>query len=137
MRQIHIFYNQAINWHDIVPVFLKIYTDLQEICSICSQNCFFIVSEQFYYRNNFVNFSKMALLSPCMKFENFSGQKDSFKALWKWQLEKIFIAYPRVHQTQDLCRKKCKKGIFYKSPHGYWKNSFLLGLYESLECLKG
>ena len=32
--------NQAINWHYIVPVFLKIYTNLQEICSICSQNCF-------------------------------------------------------------------------------------------------
>ena len=33
MGQIHTFYNQAIIWHEIVPVFLKIYADLQEICS--------------------------------------------------------------------------------------------------------
>ena len=39
-RQIHMFYNQAIIWHDIVWVFLKIYTDLQEIYNFCSQNCF-------------------------------------------------------------------------------------------------
>ena len=38
-----------LKWH--VIVFLKIYSDLQEICSICSQNCL-IVSEQFYYRND-------------------------------------------------------------------------------------
>ena len=35
------------SWHDIVPVFLKSYTDLQEICSIC-----LLVSEKFYYINN-------------------------------------------------------------------------------------
>ena len=35
MRQIHIFYNQAIIWHDIAPVCIS-----EEICSICLQNCF-------------------------------------------------------------------------------------------------
>ena len=29
----------------LVPVFLKIYTDLQEICSICSQNCYCFYSK--------------------------------------------------------------------------------------------
>ena len=40
MRLIYYFDTWAIIWHGIVPVFLKICTDLQEICSICSQNCF-------------------------------------------------------------------------------------------------
>ena len=31
------------------------------------------------------NFSKMALLNPCMKFQFFFGQKHSFEALGKWQ----------------------------------------------------
>ena len=39
-----------LTWH--CPIFLKICTDLQEICSICSQNCFcfdfHISAEQFY-----------------------------------------------------------------------------------------
>ena len=39
MRQIHIFYNEAIIWH-IVSGFLKICTDLHEICCIWSQNYF-------------------------------------------------------------------------------------------------
>jgi hypothetical protein len=29
----------------------------------------------------FFNFAKMALLNPCMKIENFFGQKHSFEAL--------------------------------------------------------
>ena len=40
MRLIYYFDTWAIIWHGNVPVFLKICTDLQEICSICSQNCF-------------------------------------------------------------------------------------------------
>ena len=60
----------------------------------------------------FFNFSKMALLNRCMKFEIFFDQKFSFEALWKCHLEKIFITCPRVRQIQDLCRKKYKKGIF-------------------------
>ena len=56
--------------------------------------------------------AKMALMNPCMKFEIFFDQNHSFEALWKWQLGKIFITCPRVRQIQDLCKKKCKKGIF-------------------------
>ena len=40
MRLIYYFNTWAIIWHGIVPVFLKICTDLQEICSIWAQNCF-------------------------------------------------------------------------------------------------
>ena len=47
MRQIHIFCNQAIICHDIVPLFLKIYSDLQEICSFARKIVFVILSEQF------------------------------------------------------------------------------------------
>ena len=67
----------------------------------------------------FFNYAKVALLNPCMKFENFFDQKHSFEVLWKWQLEKIFITCPRVCQIQDLCRKKYKKGIF--SEVQWWK----------------
>ena len=51
---------------DIVPVFLKIYSNLQEICSICSKVVFAIVSEQFYYRNNNKNNSKTVYWSIAM-----------------------------------------------------------------------
>ena len=40
MRLLYYFNTWAIIWHGIVPVFLKICTDLQEICSIWVQNCF-------------------------------------------------------------------------------------------------
>ena len=40
MRLIYYFDTWAIIWHSIVPVFLNICTDLQEICSIWAQNCF-------------------------------------------------------------------------------------------------
>ena len=40
MRPIYYFNTWAIIWQGNVPVFLKICTNLQEICSICSQNCF-------------------------------------------------------------------------------------------------
>ena len=40
MSLIYYFDTWAIIWHGIVPVFLKICTDLQEICSIWAQNCF-------------------------------------------------------------------------------------------------
>ena len=40
----------------------------------------------------FCNFSKMALLNRCMKFKFFFDQKYPFEALWKCQLEKIFVS---------------------------------------------
>ena len=40
MRLIYYFNTWAIIWHGNAPVFQKICTDLQEICSISSQNCF-------------------------------------------------------------------------------------------------
>ena len=42
----------------------------------------------------FFNFSKMALLNQCIKFENCFGQKHSSETIWKW-----------VCRIQDLCRK--------------------------------
>ena len=60
----------------------------------------------------FFNSAKMALLNRCMKFKKIFGWKTSFEALWKCHLQKISITYPRVHQIQDLCSKKYKKGIF-------------------------
>ena len=39
MRLTYYFDTWAIIWHGIVSVFLKICTDLQEICSIWAQNC--------------------------------------------------------------------------------------------------
>ena len=54
--------------------------------------------------------------NPWMKFEKKFGQKHSLEALRKWQYKKISMTCPRVCQIQDLCRKKYKKGIFYKSP---------------------
>ena len=47
MILIYYFDAWAIIWHGIVPVFMKICTDLQEICSLWAENCFVIVSEQF------------------------------------------------------------------------------------------
>ena len=60
----YILYNQAINWHDIIPVFLKIYTDLQEIGRICSQNCFLL------FLNNFITetITKTILWANAAKF---------------------------------------------------------------------
>ena len=48
MRPIYYFDTWAIIWHGIVPVFLKIYTDLQEIFSTLTKIVFVIdiVSEQ-------------------------------------------------------------------------------------------
>ena len=43
MRLSYYFDTWANIWHGIVPVFLKICTDLQEICSIWTQNCFFLL----------------------------------------------------------------------------------------------
>ena len=78
--------------------------------------------------------AKMALLNPCMKFKFFFGQKYSFEALWKWREENFFVTCPRFYQIQDLCRKKCKKGIF--SDVQWWKN-FLTHFSDSThqECM--
>ena len=71
MRLIYYFDTWAITWHDIVLVFLKICTDLQEICSIWAQNyfcyCFWtILGLQLakLFRNN--NKNNFALI--CCKF---------------------------------------------------------------------
>ena len=45
MRLIYYFDTWAIIWRYIVPVFLKICKDLQEICSIWVKNCLCFVSE--------------------------------------------------------------------------------------------
>ena len=49
---IHFFFNKAIIWHSIVPVFLKIYTDLQEICSILFVSLFLGPAHWKLFRNN-------------------------------------------------------------------------------------
>ena len=71
MRLIYYFDTWAITWHGIVPVFLKICTDLQKICSIWAQNCFcycFWTSlgtqlTQLFRNNNKINFPLI-----CCKF---------------------------------------------------------------------
>ena len=87
---------------------------------------------------HFGNFSispKWHFWTHAWNLKFFFGQKHSFEALWKWQLEKIFITCPRVRQI--YAGKSTKKGIFLKSPPGNWKNIFVLGSYESLERLEG
>ena len=68
--------------------------------------------------SNFIHGFKSAVLEklkncqngtfePRMKFKNFGGQKPS-----KWHLIRTSMKCIRVHQIQDLCSKKYKKGIF-------------------------
>ena len=67
MRLIYYFDTWAIIWHGIVPVFLKICTDLQEICSIWAQNCFWTilqVTRLKLFRNN----NKNNFVFKCCKF---------------------------------------------------------------------
>ena len=65
MRQIHIFYNQAIICYRIVSGFMKICTDLHRYDR---KIVFVIVSEQFEARNNnknnFVNISVQIFINP-------------------------------------------------------------------------
>ena len=92
------------NWRDFLYFFLHkswIWRTLGHVMNIFSYWHFHNASKEYFWSKN-----------RCMKFEFFFGQKHSFEALWKWQIETIFTTCPRVHQIQDLCRKKCKKGIF-------------------------
>ena len=64
MRQIHIFYNQAINWHDIVPDFWRFTQICKKFAAVACKIVFVIVSEQFYYRSN----NKNNFARKCCKF---------------------------------------------------------------------
>jgi hypothetical protein len=55
----------------------------------------------------FFNFSKIALLNPCMKFEFFLAKGILLK-----HYENGKKNIKNMSQIQDLCRKKYKKGIF-------------------------
>ncbi len=84
----------------------------------------------------FFHSAKMALLTLCMNFKKFFGQKTSFEALWKCHLQKIFITCSRVHKIQDLGQLKYKLRLFSKRTHGISKILFISGSYESLPSLE-
>ena len=80
LRLIHIFYNQAIIcqaiiWHGIVSGFLKIFTDLQEICSIKTQNIFllFLIAKTILhsYAANFLQ-----ICANLLKYQNNAMSND-------------------------------------------------------------
>ena len=80
--------------------------------------------------------AKMALLNPCMKFKNCFDQKNSFEALWKCHLQKIFTTFTRVRQIQDLGQSKYKLRLFSKRTHRISKILFNLGSCEFLARLE-
>ena len=62
-------------------------------------------------------------------------QKNFWPKAFFWSIMKMAIRkFPRVYQIQDLCRKKCKKGIF--SDVQWWKK-FLTHFSDSThqECM--
>ena len=92
MRLIYYFDTWAIIWHEIVPVFLKICTDLQEICIIRAQNfwcyCFWtMLGTQLtkLLRNN--NKNNFALI--CCKF------LTNFQKFWKKYDVKWWLNYSK------------------------------------------
>ena len=92
MRLIYYFDTWVVIWHGIFPVFLKICTDLQDICSIWAQNCFWycfwtILGVQLakLFRNN--NKNNFALIW-CKSFANLCKSSEILKQYdVKWWLD--------------------------------------------------
>ena len=77
----------------------------------------------------------MALLNLCMKFEIFFGQKFSFEALWKWQLE-TFCNKFQGPPNPGFMQAKVQKGDFLKEDSREFKKNLDLGCYESPEGME-
>ena len=71
--------------------------------------------------------------NPCMKIK-ISAKSILLKHYENGDKKFFFVTCPRVYQIQDLCRKKCKKGIF--SNVQWWKK-FLTHFSDSTyqECM--
>ena len=78
----------------------------------------------------------MALLNPCRKFKKSFDWKNSFEALWRCLLQKLFLTCLRVHQIQNLGQSEYKTEIFSKRTHKISKIIFNVGSYESLVRLE-
>ena len=85
---------------------------------------------------NFGNFSKMALLNACMKFEIF-GPKPFFWSNMKMEIRKNIHNMSQGLPNQGFMQEKVQKGDFLKKPSRELKNYFVLGSCESLKRLEG
>ena len=58
------------------------------------------------------HFHQNGTFEPVHEIQNFFLAKFFFWSIMKMAIRIFFVTRPRVRQTQDLCRKKYKKGIF-------------------------
>ena len=96
IRLIYCFDTSAIIWDGIVQVFLKIYSDLQEICSIwtykCFCYCFWMILSVFAFIccKFLANLSKFSqILEHCyvkwwLNYRKYGSVSYSFSCIKKW-----------------------------------------------------